>query len=313
MKKFSKHYTFLVSLTIFVTLVSPTAFAQMAPTNVNITVTTDRSSYIFGDTIVVSGYIKTVVQGNVLTIRILDSYSNLVQEAQATVGTNGHYTASIEIDGSMWKTGGTYTVLVQYGSSVQTQTSFSYTSTTAPINGIFQVQIPNSQETIGVPYAINGGSVKNMAVDLSNISLTILIKSTNYGSITFSLPRTLLDSKTTFGTDAPFSILSDGEPIKPQKEQVSSNERTLTIQFLQGDQAIQIFGTSAGSQSASTSSFTQNTSNNTSTQTANMSNTIQAVPEFSLVIPVLLIGITSLIIFHRIQFNVKNSRRSIML
>src|SRR5215472_10099226 len=117
-------------------MVSEPAFAQKALPTSEVTVTTDKSSYIFGDTIVFSGTVKTAVQG-ILTIRVLDPYSNLIQETQVTVAQDGHYTDAIEITGTMWKTGGVYTILVQYGSTVQGQTTFSYTTTTPQIYNKF--------------------------------------------------------------------------------------------------------------------------------------------------------------------------------
>lgn len=293
--------SFLALLIIFGILVSSESVsAQKTITESDITIATDKSSYIFGDMIIVSGVVKTVVQGSILTIRILDPYSNSILTGQANVSQDGHYTYTVEITGSTWKTGGTYTVLVQYG-PVQDQTTFSYTATTAPINDVFQVQIPNNQEIFVVPYEISGGSVTNMAITPSNLSLTILIQSNNYGSITLSLPRSLLDAKTSDGSDGPFTILVDGTEIKPQKEQISSSDRTLTIQFLQGDQDIQIIGTSLGSQINSTISANL-TSSHQSSELINTSKTVQTVPEFPFAtIPFMVALIAIVLASSRIQ------------
>lgn len=144
LKKLLNRYHTLVALSIIfaVLLVSEPVFAQKTLPNPNITATTDKPSYIFGDTIVISGAVKTVVQGSAITISILDPYSNLIQTSEATVAQDGSYTDDIEITGSAWKLSGVYTVLVQYGSEAQTQMTFAYTATTAPINNTFQVQSP---------------------------------------------------------------------------------------------------------------------------------------------------------------------------
>ncbi|MFZ1076264.1 MAG: PEFG-CTERM sorting domain-containing protein [Nitrosotalea sp.] len=258
-------------------------FAQKVLTNPNITATTDKSSYIFGDTIVISGTVKTVLQGNIMTIQILDPYSNLIQTAQGSVAQDGSYADAVEIAGTGWKSSGVYTVLVQYGSEVQTQTTFAFTATTAPINDTFQVQIPNNSQIFNVPYTIFGGSVTNMSVNALNPSLTVSILPVNYGTITLSLPRSLLDAKTSNGTDEPFTILIDGIQIIPQKEQVTSSDRTLSIQFLRGDKNIQIIGTSVTPQNNSTintPSTNLTTSQQPSAQVTNMSKPISAVPEF---------------------------------
>ena len=288
----------LLTLVIFGSLmVSENVFAQKSSPTPDVTVTTDKSSYIYGDTIIISGTVKTVVQ-ETLTIRVLDPYSNLIEEAQGIVAQDGHYTGSIEITGTMWKAGGVYTVLVQYGSTVQGQTTFSYTATTPPIYDKFQVQIPNNG-TFDVPYSIYGGSVSNVVINPTNYSLAVLIQSNNYGSITLSLPRSLIDSKTN-GSDVPFTILIDGNEIKAQREQVTSTQRTLTIQFLQGDKEIQIIGTSVGSQNGSMiNALGASLTTNQSSELVNMSQPFQAVPEFPKVAMPLLILFIMIIVLAR--------------
>jgi hypothetical protein len=279
-------------------------FAQKVITNPNITAKTDKSSYIFGDTIVISGAVKTVLQGDTITIQILDPHSNLIQTVLTSVAQDGTYTDSVEITGSEWKSSGVYTVLVQYGSEVQTQTTFAFTATTIPINDTFQVQIPNNHQIFNVPYTIFGGSVTNMSVNALNPSLNVSILSVNYGTITLSLPRSLLDAKTSNGTDDPFTILIDGTEITPQKEQVTSSDRTLTIQFLQGDKDIQIIGTSVASQNNSTINPSTNLTTNQqpSAQITNMSKPIQAVPEFPNGIIPFIAALITMIVLVRIRF-----------
>lgn len=295
-------YTLLALIIFEFLIVSEPVFAQKSLSSLDVTVTTDKSSYIFGDTIIISGTVKTVVQGT-LTIRVLDPYSNLIEEIQVNVAQDGHYSGTIEITGTMWKTGGVYAILVQYGSSVQGQTTFSYTSTTPVIYNKFQVQIPKAGETFDVQYSIYGGSVTNMYINPSNFSLVILIKSNNYGSITLSLPRSLIDAKTSDGFDAPFNILVDDTAIKAQREQASSTARALTIQFLQGDQEIQIIGASVGPQSDSIidKPSTNLTTNQNSEQIANSSQSFQTVPEFPMVTIPLSILFIMIVVLARIS------------
>ncbi len=272
--------------------------AQQADTNPSITVTTDKSSYIFGDTIVIFGTVKTLVSGNILTVEILDPYSNLIQKGIPTLGQDGSYIYATEITGSLWKSGGVYTVLVQYGSGVQTQTTFAYTSTTAPVKDIFHLQIPGGQQIFDVPYTISGGSVTKMSINPPSFSLIVSIQANNYGSITLSLPRALIDAKTFDGSDEPFTILVDGEEIKPQKEDATLNYRTLTIQFLQGDKNIKIIGTSVASQNNSAISSGENLTANqeSSGKITNASKLIPVIPEFPFVMDIFVISILLIIL-----------------
>ena len=216
------------------------SFAQTAP---NITTTTNRPSYTIGDTIVISGAVKAVVQGTPLTIQILDSNNNLVQIAQIDVSQDGKYADTLQAIGPLWKASGTYTVKVQYGSTVTAQTTFTFTSTSTPTSNYFIVKDPSSQQTFSVNYTINGGIVKGMTIDPQSISLIVSLNSTSDGSITLLIPRSLIDAKTSNGQDDAFIILIDGAEVKPQGEETNNNFRTLTIQFLQGEQDVEIIGT----------------------------------------------------------------------
>ncbi len=286
-------------------IVSDPVSVQKVLANSGITATTDKPSYIFGDTIIVSGAVKTVVQGDTITVSILDPYSNLIQTAQVSVAQDGSYAGNIEITGSAWKLTGVYTVLVQYGSEAQTQTTFSFTATTAPVNDAFQVRMPNSQQTFNVPYTISGGAVTNMSASPSDLSLTISMIADNYGAITLSLPRSLLDAKTSNGTDGPFAILVDGVEIKLQKEQVTPSDRTLTIQFLQGVKDIQIIGTNMASQNNSTintPSVNLTASQQPSVQVTNMSKIIPTVPEFPNATTPFIIALIAMVVLARTMF-----------
>ncbi len=250
----------LVAVSIFaLSMFSAGAFAQQtttAPTSNAtppaaplITVNTDSKTYLIGDTIFISGQVQAVVPGTPLTIQVLNPNTNLVYVGQINVSADGKYTATIKASCSpnqqcLWSTTGTYTVKVQYGlPNVTAQTTFAFQAAVVPVSNLFQVKDPNSQQTFSVNYTITGGTVKDMTIDQQSLSLIVSINSTSDGSITLQMPRTLIDAKTSSGTDDSFIILIDGAEVKPQSESADSNFRTLTIQFLQGDQDIEIIGT----------------------------------------------------------------------
>ncbi len=299
LKKFTSHYTVLILIAFGILTLSEPIFVHNALADTGITTATDKSSYIFGDRIVVYGTIKSVVQGNSLSIRILDPYSNLVQTGQGNVAQDGAYIGVIEIASPLWKTSGVYTVQVQYGTSAQGQTTFTYVATTAPISDKALVRVPGSNQIFDVPYTIFGGTVTNVSANPADNSLTISIRPVNYGTITLSLPRSLLDAKTSNGDDSLFTIIVDGTVINPQKEQVTSSDRTLSVQFAQGDQDIQIIGTSMASKSSPTINTSANSTTQLSSPPTNMPKPVTAVPEFPLVTPLLLIGFVVLVLFHK--------------
>ncbi len=215
-----------------------------SPTEALITTSIDKSSYTLGDTIVVSGSVKSVVVGTPLTIQILDPNNNLVQVAQIDVSQDGKYTKSINAVGVLWKSNGSYTVRVQYGPpNVTAQATFTFQNSRIPISNVFLLTDPTSQQTFNVNYTISGGTVKTMTIDAQSLSVIVSVNSTNDGTITLQLPRALIDAKTNVGQDDTFIILIDGAEVKSQTESANNDFRNVTVQFLQGDKDIEIIGT----------------------------------------------------------------------
>ena len=237
----------IISLFIISALFIPT-LGQMSspspPTAAPITVNTDKPSYLLGDTIVISGSVKSPVQNTQLSIQIFDPNNNLVHVDQIDVSKDGRYTDTIKAVGVYWKINGNYTVKVQYAlPGVTAQTTFNFQSSVPLVSNVFEVKDPNSQQTFGVNYTITGGAVKNISIDVQSISLIVSVNSTSDGTITLQIPRALVDAKTNSGQDDAFIILIDGAEVKPQSESSNSDYRNLTIQFYQGDQDIEIIGT----------------------------------------------------------------------
>jgi len=218
--------------------------SSSSPTAALITTSIDKTSYTLGDTIVISGQVQSIVVGTPLTIQILDSNNNLVQVAQIDVSQDGKYTDTIKAVGSLWKSSGMYTVKVQYGPpNVTAQATFTFQSSLVPTSNTFQLKDPTSQQTFNVNYTISGGTMKTMTIDTQSLSVIASINSTSDGTITLQLPRALIDAKTNSGQDDAFIILIDGAEVKPQSESADNNFRNITIQFLHGDQDIEIIGT----------------------------------------------------------------------
>ncbi len=243
-------YTIITATLFFmISILAIPVFAQTttestAPTAPLITTSLDKTAYTIGDTIVISGQVQSVVVGTPLTIQILDPNNNLVQVAQIDVSQDGKYTDTIKAIGTLWKTNGVYTAKVQYGPpNVTAQATFNFQSSLTPVSNVFQLKDPNSQQTFNVNYTISGGTVKTMTIDVQSLSVIVSVNSTSDGSITLQLPRNLIDAKTSSGQDDAFIVLIDGAEVKPQSESSDNNFRNITVQFLQGDQDMEVIGT----------------------------------------------------------------------
>ena len=92
-----------------------------------------------------------------------------------------------------------------------------------------------------ISYEITNAKLLNIIPDLDAVSLLIYIETTDEGSITLSIPRSILDSSINGGDDE-FFVLVDGEEVDFE-EIKTSMDRTLTIEFLAGTEQIEIIGT----------------------------------------------------------------------
>ena len=90
-------------------------------------------------------------------------------------------------------------------------------------------------------YEITNGKVINSIPDLDAVSLLLYIESTDDGSITLTIPRSVLDA-TINSEDDQFFVLVDGEEVDFE-EIATSTERTLIINFMAGSEEIEIIGT----------------------------------------------------------------------
>ncbi|NHI02589.1 hypothetical protein DYY67_0628 [Candidatus Nitrosotalea sp. TS] len=141
--------------------------------------------------------------------------------------------------------------------------------------GVAPVRI-NDTAYYPVPYNITNGAF-DITADPADNALKLRIETTlGDGHLHLVLPRKLIDSINGDGNDQNFTIqywkmMDKTTPVVYHESQTSNNTRTLEIDFENGTSIMYIYGT-------------------------------YLVPEFPFAVPVLLIGITSLIVFYRVKF-----------
>ncbi|MGY5150998.1 MAG: PEFG-CTERM sorting domain-containing protein [Candidatus Nitrosopumilus sp. bin_6a] len=217
------------------------AFGQIQS---SIVVTTDKSSYSEGETILVTGEVKDLYSGTPVSL-IVKNDNAIVALAQLTVGADKKFSTEITAGGTM-RTAGTYTIEVTYGTQNRVATtSFEFGgSTGTPIQKPSKVTattvaIEGTDHLIG--YKITGGKLLSIMPDVDANSLIVSIDATSDGSLTLTIPRSVLDA-TINGEDDDFFVLIDGEEVDFE-ETTSSKDRTITIAFPAGAEEIEIIGT----------------------------------------------------------------------
>jgi len=223
-----------------------TAFGQ----NESIILNIGKTSYLDGETISISGEIKNMIESNQISLIIQSPIGNLVALDQMTVGADKQFSTEIKLGGKLMKEEGTYTIKVQYvDESITTSFEFGGVS---PSNELEELDIiidsTVTATTVTVQdskdlmyYEITNGKIINIIPDMDAKSLLIYIEAWDNGSITLTIPRSVLDA-TINGEDDEFFVLVDGEEVDFE-EITTSTDRTLTIEFLAGSEQIEIIGT----------------------------------------------------------------------
>ena len=251
--------------TLFGILITSVGISSAFGENESIVVITDKPSYSDGDTIIISGEIKNMIPGDQLSILIQSPNGNLVALDQLTVGVDNQFSAEIKVGGKLMKTEGTYTIKVQYREQ-SANTSFEFGGVVdQPLNKLEKNMVEDMVEDMVeadpiivnsivtsttvtiqdsmdlVSYEITNANLINVIPDLDAVSLLIYIEAMDDGSITLTIPRTVLDASINDGDDE-FFVLVDGEEV--DFEEITTNmDRTLTIEFSAGTEQIEIIGT----------------------------------------------------------------------
>ena len=264
---------------LFGILITSVGVSPIFAENGIIDFSTDKLIYSDGDVMTISGEIKNMVSGDQLSILIQSPNGNLVALDQLTVSSDNKFSTEIKLGGKLMKTEGTYTIKVQYREQSAT-TSFDFggvvNSSTNELDVIENTVIENTvientvtedvmiedsfvedlvivnsvvtattvtvQDSIDlISYEITNAKLLNVVPDLDAVSLLIYIETTDEGSITLTIPRSILDASINGGDDE-FFVLVDGEEVDFE-EITTSVDRTLTIDFLAGTEQIEIIGT----------------------------------------------------------------------
>jgi predicted secreted protein with PEFG-CTERM motif len=232
-----------LSAILFASIGMAPAFGQIQS---SITVTTDKSSYSEGEVILVTGEVRDLYSGTPVSVIIKAPNGNLVSIAQVTVGADKKFSSEATAGGSLMKIEGSYTITVQYGTPNRSaEASFEFGGSTVIPTEVpstvtdTTVSVQGSSDLIG--YEITGGKLVGISPDVESNSLIISIDATSDGSLTLTIPRSVLDA-TINGGDDDFFVLIDGEEVDFE-ETTSSTDRTLTIAFPAGAEEIEIIGT----------------------------------------------------------------------
>ena len=237
---------FALSAILIVSIGMAPAFGQIQN---SIVVTTDKAAYTEGQTIVITGEVMNLYSGTPVSVIVKAPNGNLVSIAQITVGADKKFSTEVTAGGALMKAIGAYTITVQYGTENRSATAtfeFGGSSTVTPPTPVDNtgitdttISVQGSSDLVG--YEITGGKLLSVMPDVDANSLIISVDASEDGSLTLTIPRSVLDA-TINGGDDEFFVLVDGEEVDFD-ETTSTTSRTLTIPFQAGAEEIEIIGT----------------------------------------------------------------------
>ncbi|MDE1765855.1 MAG: hypothetical protein KGI27_06220 [Thaumarchaeota archaeon] len=168
------------------------------------------------------------------------------------------------------------TAHAQYGlpPSEQATHSDALQQALAQVENEKTVTVNGTNFTLNYTITGNDNKIAKINLDTAGEELVIFMNAHSDGNFTITLPRELIDAKIN-GTDTTFTYHEVGGDITALVTDKKSTpiDRTITIYFGAGNRVIDLVGS-------------------------------HVVPEFPLAIPVLLIGIISLIVFYKMKIRI---------
>jgi len=243
-KRFINYSITLLSIFLAFGVVIP-AYAGDEDTQIQVPpviVTTDKTEYLSGETILITGEVEHVF-GFPVSVQIFDGNDNLVAIRQIEVSEDRTFSLEMTTGGTLYSSG-TYTIKVQYGTEkMRDETMFDFFG-----DGIIQKTFTLSAEDIefSIDYSITAGLLLDIIPERATTSLTIMVQAIQNGDLIVSLPRELIDAKTQRegDDDDVFIVIVNRMEINNFEEiETTSSHRTLKIPLGQADQEILIIGT----------------------------------------------------------------------
>lgn len=210
-----------------------------------LTASTDKDSYTIGDDIRIFGKVTADPITQPVLIQVLDPSNRRVRIDQMEPASDGSYSYTFQSGGMMHATG-KYTVIVSYKDIEYSKEFDFYVPGGTDAWKIFPIRI--GTQSYPVEYKISAGAVRDIVLYEGLAALIVTITSSSNGTLQITFPRNIFDSRTgedgKSGADEEFTVFADEVSIPvTESESATSATRTLSIDFEQGTETIEIVGT----------------------------------------------------------------------
>ena len=105
----------------------------------------------------------------------------------------------------------------------------------------FDLKVGN--QSFSLRYHVNGANINNISADKDNTSILIALSPSTDGTLNIELPRSVIDSKGQGNVDEDYVVFADGQQISAEQTLTNNQLRTLSIDFENGVEEIEVQGT----------------------------------------------------------------------
>jgi predicted secreted protein with PEFG-CTERM motif len=211
---------------------------------------TDSSIYDHYSIIQVNGYLNP--DNNIAPIMavVTNPIGNVVTVQQLSSDRDGNFSFELNTQSPLWAQNGDYILKVQSGTETrQFKTKFTLvTSIGDDVNKCSSDEIlvlGDNNRIYCIPFKISQGIISDTdgTLDSTTKKITLHMTGNDMESVTFDIPRYVLDSKTTTGSDDVFIAMLNGEIIKYHELESDSDSRQIKLNSLSNDNTFEIIGT----------------------------------------------------------------------
>lgn len=233
-----------------------------------LTVETSEKRYEEGDTIVIFGSVPAIIEDYPILLQIIQGDGARIYVNQIQVADDRNYSHIVPARGDIWKAG-EYTVMVHYSKDTN-ETTFRYVEKPVIVEASGSVQVDaGSGRSFVVEYVAAGMTINDIRMDQANLGMVIGISAEHDGYVEMDLSREYVGASGEDGRDIRFIVLVDDENTTYRERIVHDDFRTIKIDVDSGSEEIRIIGT-------------------------------YAVPEFGVVLAVMMAGVATMILAGRL-------------
>jgi hypothetical protein len=212
-----------------------------------LTIATERGSYIEGDVIVVSGTIPNEQEVTPAVVQIINPENETLSTFVPAPDSSGEY--SFEVATVSWEISGTYVVRITHADEDREATfEFVGLDTQPPTENLLVTFSGGTSQSIDATLT-NGVITGIMAVEETATLIFSLETASEDGEFTVSLPRSVIDSRdepdeSGVEEENSFLVLVDGDYMNYNETASTETTRTLVVPIPAGTEEILIGGSS---------------------------------------------------------------------